>query len=315
MNDIMEVIYGTGIVPVVVLNNENNASTLATVFLENNIPIMEVTFRTPAACNAVRNISENNSKMIVGAGTILSVEMAEAAINAGAKFIICPGYDDSIVNYCTENNIPIIPGVSTATEVQKAVAAGLDILKFFPAEQSGGVGMLKSLSSPFSGVRFMPTGGINAENIGKYCRCPNVLACGGSWVCPSTLIDEGKFGEISSLCKEAIQKIHGFSLCHVGINANDHATAANVAQQYQSLLSLPIKEYTNSLFVGDIFEIMKIPFLGEKGHIAIGVNNIKRAMKFFEIQGYSFSETGYVEGNCAYFNEQFGEFAVHLKQL
>ncbi len=315
MDSIESVIYGTGIVPVVVLNNAQSAVALATAFLENSINVMEITFRTKAAIDAVRIIAETVPGMVVGAGTILNIEMAEAAMDAGAKFIVCPGYDDAVVRCCRRRKVPVFPGVSTASEIQKAIGEGLDTLKFFPAEQSGGIGILKSFNSPFKAVRFMPTGGINDSNIDEYCKLENVIACGGSWICPPKLIDEGRFGEISALCREAVAKVHGFTLCHIGINSNDVVNAGNIAKQYSSMLRMPIKETGNSLFVGDALEIMKVPFLGENGHIAIGVNNIKRSIKYFELQGYEFTDVGYVDGACAYFKELFGGFAVHLKQL
>lgn len=196
-----------GVVPVVVLDDAGRAVTLAKVFQAAGLSSIEVTMRTPAALDAIRSITSEVPEMAVGAGTVLTVQMAREAAEAGAGFIVSPGLSERVVGWCREKQLPVFPGVSTPTEITRALELGVDRMKFFPAEQSGGISMLKALASPFQGVHFMPTGGIGPENLRDYLALPNVMACGGSWLCPRKLIAAGAFDQISALCQEAVRLI------------------------------------------------------------------------------------------------------------
>lgn len=193
-----------GVVPVVVLDDSKNALPLAKALVDGGLPCAEVTFRTSAAKEAIRHMVEVYPDMLVGAGTVLNIEQAKEAINVGAKFIVSPGFDDDLVRYCKENNIPVFPGVVTPTEVMKALKYDLKVLKFFPAENYGGLATIKALSAPFNNIQFMPTGGINSKNIKDYLANNKIIACGGSWMVKKELINEGKFDVIESLVKEAV---------------------------------------------------------------------------------------------------------------
>lgn len=193
-----------GVVPVVVLDDSKNALPLAKALVDGGLPCAEVTFRTSAAKEAIRHMVEAYPDMLVGAGTVLNIEQAKEAINVGAKFIVSPGFDDDLVRYCKENNIPVFPGVVTPTEVMKALKYDLKVLKFFPAENYGGLATIKALSAPFNNIQFMPTGGINSKNIKDYLANNKIIACGGSWMVKKELINEGKFDVIESLVKEAV---------------------------------------------------------------------------------------------------------------
>ena len=196
-----------GVVPVVVLKDTKDAIPLADALIEGGLSCAEVTFRTDAAEESIRLMSEKYPKMLVGAGTVLTTEQVDRAVNAGAKFIVSPGFDAEIVDYCLDKNIPVFPGCITPSEVAQAVKRGLKVIKFFPAEQAGGVAMIKAMGAPYNMVKFMPTGGISAKNLSEYLSCSNIVCCGGSWMVKSDLITEGKFDEITALTKEAVELV------------------------------------------------------------------------------------------------------------
>ena len=193
-----------GVVPVVVLEDAKDAEALAKALIEGGLPCAEVTFRTEAAEESIRRMSEAYPAMLVGAGTVLTVEQVERAVSAGAKFIVSPGFDPEIVEYCLERSIPVFPGCTTPSEVAQAVKRGLRVVKFFPAEQFGGVSTIKALAAPYQMVKFMPTGGVNAKNLKEYLSCDRIIACGGSWMVKSDLIRAGEFDKICEMTKEAV---------------------------------------------------------------------------------------------------------------
>ncbi len=198
-----------GIVPVVVLDDAKDAVATANAMLAGGVDVMEITFRTAAAPDAIRAVSENCPDMLVGAGTILTLEQCKKALQMGAQFIVSPGFDPEVVAYCVENNIPITPGCVTPTEITAALKMGLKVVKFFPANVYGGLNAMKNLAAPFVGIKFLPTGGVNAGNIREYIDSPFILAVGGSWVCPKADIAAGNFGKITALCAEARQAAFG----------------------------------------------------------------------------------------------------------
>ena len=190
--------------PVVVLEDERDALPLAKALVEGGLPVAEVTFRTAAAEASIKKMCEAYPDMVVGAGTVLNIEQVEKAVAAGAKFIVSPGYDEEIVNYCLEKDIPIYPGTVTPSDLSKAVKKGLSVVKFFPAEQYGGVNTIKALAAPFTTVKFMPTGGVNAKNLKDYLSCNKIVACGGSWMVKGDLIKAQEFEKIKELTREAV---------------------------------------------------------------------------------------------------------------
>ena len=196
-----------GVVPVVVLKDTKDAIPLADALIEGGLSCAEVTFRTDAAEESIRLMSEKYPEMLVGAGTVLTIEQVDRAVNAGTKFIVSPGFDPEIVDYCLDKKIPVFPGCITPSEVAQAVKRGLKVIKFFPAEQAGGVAMIKAMGAPYNMVKFMPTGGISAKNLSEYLSCSNIVCCGGSWMVKGDLITEGKFDEITSLTKEAVELV------------------------------------------------------------------------------------------------------------
>ena len=192
------------VVPVVVLHDAKDAEPLAEALVEGGLPCAEVTFRTEAAEESIRCMAAKYPEMLVGAGTVLTIEQVDRAVNAGAKFIVSPGFDPEIVDYCIEKKIPVFPGCITPSEVTQAVKRGLKVVKFFPAEQVGGVATIKAMAAPYGMVKFMPTGGINAKNLKEYLSCDKILCCGGSWMVKGDLIEAGEFDKIRELTKEAV---------------------------------------------------------------------------------------------------------------
>ena len=199
----MERLARAGVVPVVVLERVEDAVPTAQAMLAGGIDVMEITFRTAAAAESIREVSEKVPGMLAGAGTVLNVEQAKQAVENGAKFIVSPGFDADTVKWCTEKGIPVTPGCVTPTEIMAAKALGCQVIKFFPAGVYGGLKALKALSAPFVGLKFIPTGGVSAENLAEFLKAPFIYAVGGSWVCTAADIRSGNFDKITALCKEA----------------------------------------------------------------------------------------------------------------
>ena len=207
--DVLSRLARAGIVPVVVLDDAKDAVPTANAMVAGGIDVMEITFRTAAAPDAIRAVAENCPDMLVGAGTILNLEQCKQAVQMGAKFIVSPGFDAEVVSWCVENGIAVTPGCVTPTEITAAIKLGLNVVKFFPANVYGGLNAMKNLSAPFVGIKFMPTGGVNAQNVREYITAPFIHAVGGSWVCPKADIAAGNFDKITALCAEARQAAFG----------------------------------------------------------------------------------------------------------
>ncbi|MBQ7864091.1 MAG: bifunctional 4-hydroxy-2-oxoglutarate aldolase/2-dehydro-3-deoxy-phosphogluconate aldolase [Lachnospiraceae bacterium] len=318
MNPILEQFQKLGIIPVVVIDDAKDAVPLAKALCEGGLPVAEVTFRTDAAEEAIRLMSEAYPEMLVGAGTVLTTEQVDRAVAAGSKFIVSPGLNPKVVKYCQEKNVPITPGTARPTDIEMALELGLDVVKFFPAEQNGGLAMIKAMAAPYTKVKFMPTGGINAKNLKSYLDFDKIIACGGSWMVPKDLVAAGDFEAIKNLTREAVNTMLGFELRHIGINANSEDEADGVAGSFEKLFGFTKKVGGSSVFAGTAIEVMKAPYLGANGHIAIGTNYIERAVYHMELQGFEFDpETAkYKNGKLVaiYLKGELGGFAVHLVQ-
>ena len=205
--EIAEKIENLAIIPVIKLQDAKNAEPLAEALLEAGLPAAEVTFRTDAASESISTISKKFPQMLTGAGTVLTIDQVKASVDSGAQFVVSPGFNPTVVDYCVENGVPIYPGVNNPTGIEMALERGLNILKFFPAEASGGVKMVNAMSAPYGKVKFMATGGININNVISYLESPFIAACGGSWMVKGDLIDSQKFDEIKMLSKNAVKLI------------------------------------------------------------------------------------------------------------
>ncbi|MCD7863012.1 MAG: bifunctional 4-hydroxy-2-oxoglutarate aldolase/2-dehydro-3-deoxy-phosphogluconate aldolase [Lachnospiraceae bacterium] len=319
MNEVLQKLNNIGIVPVVVINKVEDAVPLAKALCAGGLPCAEVTFRTAAAKDAIKAMTEACPEMVVGAGTVLNAEQVDAAVEAGATFIVSPGLNPKTVKYCQEKGVPITPGTSSPSDIEQAIELGLDVVKFFPAEQSGGLAKIKAMAAPYVNMKFMPTGGINAKNLNDYLSFPKIIACGGSWMVPAKLVDEGKFDEIERLTREAVQTMLGFEIKHVGINCENPEEATATSNALAHAFSFDIKNGNSSMFVGTAFEVMKTPYLGAKGHIAIGTNYINRAIAYMENLGVEFdydtvkmNDKGGIK--AIYMKEEIAGYAIHLVQ-
>lgn len=319
MNSVLEQISRIGIVPVIKIDDVEKAVPLAKALCAGGIPVAEVTFRTAQGAEAMERITREVPEMLVGAGTVLKREQVDRALAAGAKFIVTPGLNPEIVRYCLEKGVPVTPGTSSPSDMECAMSLGLDVVKFFPAEQSGGVAFLKAVAAPYTGLKFMPTGGISAKNLNDYLSFPKILACGGSWMVKPELIEAGDFDAITALTKEAVRTMLGFELRHVGVNCADEAEAERSAQTFCALFGMEYKPGNSSVFAGSAVEYMKAPYLGTHGHIAIGTNSIDRAVYHLERQGVRFNEASRktnAKGATAaiYLQDEVAGFAIHLVQ-
>ncbi len=207
MHDVLFRIGELKLVPVVKINRAEDALGLGEALVAGGLPVAEITFRTDAAPAAIRTLHERLPAMLVGAGTVLNVDNVKAAVAAGAQFIVAPGFNPKVVDYCVEHAIPVVPGVNSPTDIEMGLDRGLDVLKFFPAEASGGLKLLKAMAAPYAGVKFMPTGGINLDNLLTYLAFERVLACGGTWMAETSLIDAGQFDEITRLTRTAVERL------------------------------------------------------------------------------------------------------------
>jgi 2-dehydro-3-deoxyphosphogluconate aldolase/(4S)-4-hydroxy-2-oxoglutarate aldolase len=319
MDEILKEIEGYGIVPVVKIEKAADALPLGKALLAGGLPLAEITFRTAAAEEVIRTLTEGMPELIVGAGTILTTGQAQKAIRAGARFIVSPGFNPKVVSFCREQGAPVIPGVNSPTQIEAAMECGLRVMKFFPAEESGGAAFLKAVAAPYEGIKFIPTGGINAANLISYLILKNVIACGGSWMVKGELISAGKFEEITRLTAEAVRILLGFALAHVGINEDNAENASKSVELFSRRFHFPVAEGQSSFFLGEKeIEIMKGPGRGEKGHLAFAVNDVSRALFYLGRQGIRpVAGTEKEKGGktiLVYLDREIAGFAIHLRQ-
>jgi len=318
MNKTLERIGELGIVPVVKIESAEDALPLGKALIDGDLPIAEITFRTSAAEESIKTLTRELPDLLVGAGTVLTIEQVKKAVSAGAKFIVSPGFNPKVVDYCIENSIPVTPGINNPTQIEMALERGIEVVKYFPAEASGGLRLLKSMSAPYAGIKFIPTGGINQNNLCSYLSNNKVLACGGSWMVKPELISSGNFAEITRFTKEAVSTMLDFKFAHLGINEENKDKALKAAELLSQLFYLPIKEGTSSIFAGPSFEVIKNQYLGKHGHIAIATNDIHRAITYLKMKGISILPDTKKEKDgklkAVYLDQEVSGFALHLLQ-
>ncbi len=307
----------TGILPVINIPHEDFSVPVAKALRNGGINSIEVTLRSPDSICSISRIKSEFPDMTVGAGTVLSLGSVDEVLDAGADFIVSPGYDDEVVDYCIDKNVPIIPGCVMASEIQKAVKRGLKTLKFFPSELNGGIDAIKLLSGPFPEVRFIPTGGITFKNLGGYLSNCKILACGGSFLATAEQIKNRDYTGITAACKKALDISLGFELAHVGINCGTENVAVSVAESVSDIFRLTSRYMNGSVFAGDAVEAVKTEGWGEKGHIGFFTNSITRAVAYFESKGIVINEKSIKRGKsgeitCVYLKDDIGGFAFHV---
>lgn len=315
---ILDRLYQAAVVPVVVLEDAENAAPTARALLSGGVDVMEITFRTAAAADSIAAVARTCPDMLVGAGTVVTLEQCRQAVDCGAQFIVSPGYSEEVVDWCVKNGIAVLPGCVTPTEIMAAMAHGLRTVKFFPANIYGGLEGMKALAAPFSGIKFVPTGGVNGTNLSEYISAPFIHAVGGSWLCAKADIAAHNFEKITRLCREARKTVLGFEVAHVGINTAGEEDSLAVCRSLDAAFGLGVKEGGSSNFAGTGIEVMKGPYLGKNGHIAVKTNSIARAAAALAKAGFSLDEsTAKYKGNqiaAVYLKQEFGGFAVHLLQ-
>ena len=316
--DVMKQLSLIGIVPVIAINDAADAVPLAKALIDGGLPCAEVTFRTAAAADAIKAMTEAYPEMVVGAGTVLTTEQVDRAVAAGAKFIVSPGLNPTTVKYCQEIGVPVCPGTANPSDIEVALSLGLKTVKFFPAEAAGGLKYIKSIAAPYGDVRFMPTGGVSEKNLLEYLSFNKIICCGGSWMVPGDAIKAKDWDRIRELTASAVQLMLGLEIAHVGINSENEEEAMETATKLCKLLGWTMKVGGKSIFAGTGIEVMKMPFYGKNGHIGIKTNFIERAKAFLERQGFEFNEesANVKDGQlkAIYLKDEIAGFAIHLMQ-
>jgi len=315
MDAILAKIGSIGLVPVIKLDSADKAPGLGRALVAGGLPVAEITFRTKAAADSIRALRAEVPGLLVGAGTVLNLAQARSALEAGASFIVSPGFDEAVVDFCLERGLPVLPGVTGPDGIMRGLAKGLEVLKFFPAEAAGGLPLVEALAGPFPAVSFVPTGGIDAKNLGAWARRPNVLAIGGSFMAPGALIEAEDWPGIEALCREALLALHGFSFAHVGINGSDEAECGLAVTLLSTLFGIAGREGASSVMCEGI-EVTKRPFPGAHGHLAIRCNDVERAVARLEGLGVkALGETAKTEKGrikAVYLDRELLGFSIHL---
>lgn len=319
MNKTLQTVYEIGIIPVIAIEDAAKAVPLAKALVAGGLPAAEVTFRTAAAEEAIRAIAQEVPEMLVGAGTVLTPEQLDRALDAGSQFIVSPGFNPEMVKYGISKGALMLPGTATGGEMEQAMALGLEVVKFFPAEQNGGIAKIKALAGPYKNLRWMPTGGVTTKNMMDYLSFDQIVACGGTWMVKKELIDGEKWDEITAICKEAVKTMLGLTLAHVGINCGDAGEAEQTAKALCAIFGFEYKAGNFSDFAGKAVECMKKPGRGAHGHIAIAANSVDRAVYHLGRQGVEFDESSRVtdakgKTKAIYLKQELSGFAIHLVQ-
>lgn len=285
MSNILEELVLLGIVPVVVIDNEKYADALAEALISGGLLCAEITFRTDAARKVLSRLSNKYPQLLLGAGTVLSVDQVKEAIDSGAKFIVSPGLNINVAEYCKKKDIPHTPGVVTPTEIETAMELGLNLLKFFPAEASGGINYLKAVSAPYKNVKFIPTGGIDESNFLSYLKLPQVAACGGSWMVKKELIASGAFDKIKKLTSRSVSDMLGFEVKAVNSNKADYKNAQKVLKKLTSLLHFVKVRKTDINPIRGRTDKLEDNTYGKNGRITLETNFMEKALYFLKQNG------------------------------
>ena len=316
--EVMKRLGGIGIIPVVKMDDPQDSIPLANALLQGGIDCCEITFRSAYTIDAIKQITSQLPDMLVGAGTVLSAQQAAQAVDAGAQFIITPGFNANVVSWCIENDIFVIPGISSASEIEMALAYQLEYVKFFPAQSSGGAKKIKDLSAPYQNLKFIPTGGINASNMHEYLELPCVEAIGGSFMLPEECIANKDFKQIEVLSKNAIRDMLNYQLIHLGIASTGKEEANTIAQTFSKLFHLPLYDKPHSAFAGKYFEIRFDQSIYPHGHIGMYTPYPEKAMYHLAKMGIACKEetitrnkkTGRI--NFVYLDLEIAGFGIHL---
>jgi 2-dehydro-3-deoxyphosphogluconate aldolase/(4S)-4-hydroxy-2-oxoglutarate aldolase len=311
-----DAIFTEGLVPVLTINRVDDAVPLCKALLAGGLSTAEISFSTGAAAASIAAVRKELPQMKIGAGNVSTLEQVKEALAAGALFMVSPSCNPELVKYCLGEKLPVFPGCATASEVDAALRLGLQVLQFFPAEQSGGLPAIKALSDTFPHARFRPAGGISLKNLAPYLACLKVVACGGSFMAPDELIRQGRWDEITALAHQAAAAAQGFELAHLGLHSANEAEAKSLANDLAKLTALPVKNGNSSLFVGTGVEVVKST--GDfSTHLAYSVLNVERSARYLAANGFALDENSIkrdAEGamTVVYLRQRFGGVAIHL---
>lgn len=316
--DVFERLSLAGLVPILKIENAADAVPLCQALCAGGLPVAEIAFRTDAAESAIRAVHRELPDVILGAGAVRSIDQVNRAMNAGAAYVSTLGFNPKVVSHCIDAGVPILPGCASPADMEATLDMGLTTLTLFPAEALGGVPFLKAVCVPYDGLSFVPTGGIDDKNMMDYLAFPRVRAVGGSWMTPADAIRDGDWERITRLTSVAVNLLLGATLRHVGVNSGTPERAARDAETYARLLGCPACEGVSAICAGDAFELMKRPFRGQNGHIALAVNSVPRAVWYMTRRGFAFDHTSELIENgrvrSIYLKEEIGGFAIHLLQ-
>ena len=309
-----------GIMPVINIPKPELAVSLADALAAGGLPQIEVTLRNETALDSIRIIKAQRPDFVCGAGTVLSVSQAEDALAAGADFIVTPGFNPKVVEYCLSRGAEILPGCVTPAEIEAGMALGLSTFKFFPSESLGGVKTIRELCGPYRSVRFVPTSGITMENMPSYLSFRGVACVGGSFMAPASMVAAEEFDAITARCREAVRRSLGFAIRHVGINCKSAEEGERLARRFAFIFDFPYLPGERSDFSGTAAEFCKDAFPGSKGHVAISTLSVERAAHYLEKKGVALREDFRHFGkdgkpDSIYLAEEFAGFAVHFMQV
>ncbi len=316
MND-FKLVKELGIVPVIQIPDVKLAKPLAKALMEGGVPLIEVMFRNDCAMESIRVIKEEFPHMCAGAGTVLSVEAVERARDAGADFIVAPGFNEEVVKAAMEYGIPILPGCVTPSEIERGMKMGLHTFKFFPARTMGGTDAIRELSGPYPNAEFVVTGGMEMQDIPEYLSFEKIIGAGGGFMAPEQMIREENWEGIKELCNKSIQLSLGFHLSHVGINGGSPSEGVRMANRLSEMFGIPVNNGEKSVFAGSLFDCTKGKFPGRYGHIAMGTRSVERAAAYLKTKGIRMREEFKNQDNdgtlkAVYLEEEIGGFAIHL---
>ena len=316
----MKMMFEIGLVPLVVIDDAADAVPFGQALVDGGVPVAEVTFRTDACLDTIRAMRQHVPGLLVGAGTVHNVAQADAAVKAGAEFIVTPAFNPAVTQWCIDNHVDIVPGTVSPADVEAANGMGIEVCKFFPAAAYGGIKTLKALAGPFHDMKFLPTGGVNLDNMTEYLDLPNVAAVGGSFMTPSDMVRNKDWKGITATCRQAVHNLLGFEICHTGIHCKTQAEAEDVTDRLCALLdqekiTVPGAAY----FVGTVVEVCYNTLPGEKGHIGIDTRDMDRAMAYYKRRGVEYADNGLFYDDqgrvrLAYFKELYNGFSVHLRR-